>query len=111
MYYSDGPIEAKVFRGCVDPSKREFGGVQDKFYTYPANQRNWVFDTGDGKDSGPITFVSKDGIEMTVSGVANFQLNTDCAALQKFHELIGNRYEAYTPDEARESRLKATVVI
>jgi regulator of protease activity HflC (stomatin/prohibitin superfamily) len=57
-----------------------------------------VFGEGDGKDAGSITFVTKDGIEMSVSGVANFQLNTDCATLQKFHELIGNRYVAYTPE-------------
>ena len=55
--------------------------------------------------------MTKDGIEMTVEGVANFLLNTACNrwrsaasptrvdALQRFHELIGNRYVAYMTED------------
>lgn len=32
---------------------------------------------------------------MSVDGVAAFMLNTECEALRKFHDLIGNRYTAY----------------
>ncbi len=94
LHYSDGPISARRFADCVNPSTRAWNGPGDKHFVYPSSQTNFVFDQGDS-DGPPITFVTKDGIEMTVEGVANFLLNTDCDALRKFHDLIGNRYAAY----------------
>lgn len=96
VQYAGGELQSKTFKGCVEPSTKKWGGISDAFYEYPASQRNFVFDSGaDSADSGSFTFVSKDGIEMTVTGVANFHLNTDCDALRAFHENIGNRYQAY----------------
>lgn len=113
LHYKGGAFSSKRFSDCVAPSNRQFDGPGDLHFAYPASQTNFVFDAQDG-DSGPITFVTKDGIEMTVEGVANFLLNTSCepieigsttysgGALQRFHELIGNRYNAYmTADGAR----------
>lgn len=113
LHYKGGAFTSKRFSDCIAPSNRVFDGPGDSHFAYPASQTNFVFDTGDG-DGGPITFVTKDGIEMTVEGVANFLLNTSCepleiggttyegGALQRFHELIGNRYQAYmTPDGFR----------
>jgi hypothetical protein len=106
LHYKGGAFSSKKFSDCVAPSNREFDGPGDFHFAYPASQTNFVFDAQDG-DSGPITFVTKDGIEMTVEGVTNFLLNTSCepieigqttytgGALQRFHELIGNRYSAY----------------
>jgi hypothetical protein len=42
--------------------------------------------------------MSKDNVEMTVSGVATFTLNTDCKTLQRFHERIGLKFHAYYED-------------
>lgn len=113
LHYKGGAFSSKKFSDCIAPSNREFDGPGDLHFAYPASQTNFVFDA-DGGDSAPITFVTKDGIEMTVEGVTNFLLNTSCepieigsttyvgGALQRFHELIGNRYNAYmTPDGGR----------
>lgn len=93
LHYKDGPLSSRRFADCVDPSTRVWNGPGDKHFAYPSSQTNFVF--GEGGDGSPITFVTKDGIEMRVDGVANFLLNTDCDALHAFHDLIGNRYHAY----------------
>lgn len=110
LHYKGGAFTSKRFSDCIAPSNRVFDGPGDGHYAYPASQSNFVFDNGEG-DGGPITFVTKDGIEMTVEGVANFVLNTDCSSqeiggvtypggpLQRFHELIGNRYQAYMTED------------
>lgn len=109
LHYSGGSFTSKEFQECVEPSNRQYDGPGDSHYRYPTNQRNIAFpDKGD--KTSAITFVTKDGIEMSVSGVANFRLNTSCkelevegkkyegGVLQYFHELIGKRYEAYFED-------------
>lgn len=93
LHYTDGAFSARRFQDCVGSSSRAWDGPGDKHYSYPKSQRNYVF--GEGGDRAPVIFVSKDGIEMSVDGVAAFLLNTDCETLQKFHDLIGNRYAAY----------------
>jgi regulator of protease activity HflC (stomatin/prohibitin superfamily) len=93
LHYKDGPFSSRRFADCISPSTRVWDGPGDKHFAYPSSQTNFVF--GEGGDGVPITFVTKDGIEMTVDGVANLLLNTDCEALQAFHDLIGNRYNAY----------------
>jgi hypothetical protein len=110
LHYKGGAFTSKRFSDCIQPSNRVFDGPGDGHFAYPASQTNFVFDAGDG-DGGPITFVTKDGIEMTVEGVTNFLLNTSCepitigeqryegGALQRFHELIGNRYAAYMTED------------
>ncbi|MBJ7357640.1 SPFH domain-containing protein [Nocardioides sp.] len=114
LHYKGGAFTSKRFSDCIAPSNRVFDGPGDGHFAYPASQTNFVFDAGDG-DGGPITFVTKDGIEMTVEGVANFLLNTSCepltigdvryegGALQRFHELIGNRYSAYMTEDGLRS--------
>ena len=93
LHYSDGAFTPRRFKDCVSSSTRAWDGPGDKHYAYPSSQRNYVF--GDGGDRAPVTFVTKDGIEMSVDGVAAFMLNTECQSLRKFHDLIGNRYAAY----------------
>ena len=106
LHYKGGAFTSKKFANCIDPSTRVFDGPGDGHFAYPRSQSNFVFDYDSG-DGGPITFVTKDGIEMTVEGVANFVLNTSCTpvtidgtrypggVLQRFHEQVGNRYNAY----------------
>lgn len=93
LHYKDGPFSSRRFADCIAPSTRVWDGPGDKHFSYPSSQTNFVF--GEEGDGAAITFVTKDGIEMTVDGVANLLLNTDCKALQAFHDLIGNRYAAY----------------
>ena len=98
VQYSGGATQSQSFKKCVNPSTRDWGGISDAYYQYPASQRYWSFDSAGG-DTGPITFVTADGIEMSVTGVVNFNLNTDCETLRQFHEKIGNRNQAYFTDE------------
>ena len=89
---------APDFSRCVVGGQRgdyDFGGSD---FTYPANQRVVDFTGGDGADRGPITIVSKDGIEMNVGGSLQYQLNTACdgdgGVIREFHEELGRRYAA-----------------
>jgi regulator of protease activity HflC (stomatin/prohibitin superfamily) len=96
--YSGGATQSQSFIDCIEPSTRDWGGISDSYYQYPASQRYWSFDTANA-DTGPITFVTADGIEMSVTGVVNFNLNTECDTLRQFHEKIGNRNAAYFTDQ------------
>ncbi len=115
LHYKGGAFSSKRFADCIAPSNREFDGPGDSHFAYPSSQTNYVFDADPGSDGNQITFVTRDGIEMAVEGVTNFLLNTSCeattigetryegGALQRFHELIGNRYMAYMTDDGQRS--------
>lgn len=99
LHYEGGPIQAKAFSECINTASRDFSTVGDSYFQYPSSQRNWRF--SEGGDTETITFTTSDKIEMSVDGVVNFTLNTDCEALRAFHESIGNRYNAaFTGNEA-----------
>jgi len=104
LHYSGGPFSSTKWLNCVPQSQREWDGPYDKHFKYPSSQTNFVFGPGGepGYEQG-ITFVSKDGIEMTVYGVANVLLNTECEVLRQFHDLIGNRYGAYLDGDGSRS--------
>lgn len=95
LQYGAGPVESTSFAACAAPSEREYIGVFDESYTYPAGQRTYAFTGGEGAESDPLTVVSSDNIELTISGVLTFQLNGDCDTLRAFHEQIGKKYAAY----------------
>ena len=115
LHYKGGSFTSKRFSDCIAPSNRMFDGPGDSHFAYPSSQTNYVFDADGTGDGTLITFVTRDGIEMTVEGVTNFLLNTSCepitlgsteyrgGALQRFHELIGNRYQAYMTEEGMRS--------
>ena len=115
LHYKGGSFTSKRFSDCIAPSNRVFDGPGDSHFAYPSSQTNFVFDADPGSDGSQITFVTRDGIEMAVEGVTNFLLNTACEAstigetrfeggtLQRFHELIGNRYQAYMTEDGQRS--------
>jgi hypothetical protein len=115
LHYKGGAFSSKRFSDCIAPSNRVFDGPGDSHFAYPSSQTNFVFDADPGSDGRQITFVTRDGIEMAVEGVTNFLLNTSCetmrigetkytgGTLQRFHELIGNRYQAYMTDDGQRS--------
>ena len=115
LHYKGGAFTSERFSDCIDSSTRVFDGPGDGHFAYPTSQSNFVFADDVEGDGGPVTFVTKDGIEMAVEGVANFRLNTDCnpveidgrdypgGALQQFHESLGKRYQAYMTDEGLRS--------
>lgn len=118
LHYGGGPIEASNYKGCAAESQRSLAeGPGDVYYYYPSGQRNYTF--ANGGESGPLTVVTKDNVTMTVPGIASFELNTSCTpitvngkeypggSLQLFHELVGNKYDAYLDDEDGPNRSDA----
>jgi hypothetical protein len=99
LHYAGGIFEAIKFDECINPSSgATLLGPGDTSYSYPFGQRTFDFSGMDDAESKPLSVVSKDNVEMTVSGVATFTLNTDCKTLQQFHEKIGLKYRAYYED-------------
>jgi regulator of protease activity HflC (stomatin/prohibitin superfamily) len=94
LEYNAGAFSSTKFDNCVAPGTRAWHGPQDRVYSYPAGQRTYEFGATKEADSGAIEIVTKDNLTMQVTGVATFALNTDCKALQRFHERIGIKYGA-----------------
>ncbi|AWS41486.1 hypothetical protein DKM19_09035 [Streptosporangium sp. 'caverna'] len=96
LHYAGGVFEAIKFDECINPSSgATLLGPGDTAYSYPFGQRTFDFSGLGDAEAKPLSVVSKDNVEMTVSGVATFTLNTDCKTLQQFHEKIGLKYHAY----------------
>ncbi|MFJ2031014.1 SPFH domain-containing protein [Streptosporangium sp. NPDC087985] len=96
LHYAGGVFEAIKFERCINPSSgATILGPGDTAYSYPFGQRTFDFSGVKDADSKPLSVVSKDNVEMTVSGVATFTLNTNCKTLQQFHEKIGLKFGAY----------------
>lgn len=94
LHYSAGPLSSTKFANCIAPSQRVWDGPADKHFIYPAGQRTYNF-SGEGQpDSKPFTVATVDNQELTVTGIVSFKLNTDCKTLRKFHEQIGNKFDA-----------------
>lgn len=95
--YGGGPFEGASFQKIVQPgSGIFFNGLADKLYLYPATQRNYIIAANEGDVKGSIAATSKDQIVVGFEVAAYFRLNTD--KLQKFHENIGLKYEAWTEE-------------
>ncbi|MFG2076932.1 SPFH domain-containing protein [Nonomuraea maritima] len=95
IVYDAGPISDTTFQNCIQPGSKDTSGPFDQGYTYPAGQRTFEFANKKTAESGPLTVVSKDNLEMTVTGVATFSLTTDCKTLQRFHEQLGLKFRAW----------------
>ena len=95
IVYDAGMFSDTTFQNCINPGSRDVSGPGDQGFVYPNGQRTFEFADKQGAESKPLTVVSKDNLEMTVSGVATFSLTTDCATLRKFHEQIGLKFKAY----------------
>ncbi|MFF5211863.1 SPFH domain-containing protein [Streptosporangium sp. NPDC000396] len=99
LHYAGGMFEAIKFEKCINPSSgATLLGPGDTGYSYPFGQRTYDFSGSEDAESKPLSVVSKDNVEMSVSGVATFTLNTDCKTLQRFHEKIGLKYRAFYED-------------
>lgn len=98
LEYDAGAFSATTFSNCVSPGSREYHGPGDQVYLYPAGQRTFEFAANEDAEIGQATVVSKDDLELQVTGLVTFSLKTDCDTLQQFHERIGIKYEAYEYD-------------
>ncbi|WP_203985554.1 SPFH domain-containing protein [Sphaerisporangium rufum] len=96
LHYAGGAFEAIKFEKCINPSSgATYLGPGDSSYSYPFGQRTFDFSGSDDAESGPISIVSKDNVQLKVAGSATFTLNTSCETLRRFHERIGLKYVAY----------------
>lgn len=95
LHYKGGALSSKKFASCVPASTRAWHGPGDKHYLYPTNQRIFEATGVAGSDGEVIKVVSKDNVELSVPVSINFTLKTDCDTLRRFHEVLGNRYQAY----------------
>jgi len=97
--YGGGPIEGAHFQRIKQPGSNLFiNGFADRLYLYPVTQRNYIVSTrqdeGDVVGEDFIVAPSKDRIPVQFQMATYFKLNTN--KLQKFHEQIGLKYEAWT---------------
>lgn len=110
------PVDEEI-KDCVDPSSTGYEGLGEQFIEYPTTQRTVEFSDDDDADFNPIQVVSPNSIdpktgqstgtvEMTVSGIATFTLNTQCDVLKEFQRDIGGKLHADT--EGGWDRLLAT---
>lgn len=98
VHRGGGPFESQGDKGCVEPANKEMNSYGDNYYYYPASQSTYDFTGGKNADSGPFSVVTKDNQTFTIPGSVKFTLNTKCDILEKFHDNIGKRYEAYNPE-------------
>ena len=98
--YGGGPIEGVHYQKVVQPGSTLFwNGVLDDLYLYPADQQNYIVSkaTSEGVEAAaPISAPSRDRVQIAYQIAVYFKLNTD--QLQQFHEQLGLKYEAYTPE-------------
>lgn len=110
--YNNGPFDSRTFEACNPPGERSTNGANSDHYFYPAGQRTFSFSNDKGADAKPLSVATSSSIELTVTGTVTFHLNISCdkytdksgkewpgGRLQKFHETIGAKLEAYSDDE------------
>lgn len=94
IVYNAGPFSETEFSNCVAPGGRDWAMPTDQSFVYPAGQRTAMFD-GDGKDADFPAFgvTSKNPVQLSVSGMATYELTSDCDKLREFHERIGLKFK------------------
>lgn len=105
--YSGGAVfpQAEEFKECQRSGSQAYGAPGDKTeYVYPSGQRTLKFSNDPGSDAPPLTVSAPapgggQPITMSVSGLVTFTTNFgDCETFKRFHETIGRKYAAYTPE-------------
>ncbi|MPZ82255.1 MAG: hypothetical protein GEV28_18395 [Actinophytocola sp.] len=112
VHYANGWFDSRSFVDCSPTGQRSIDDVLDDHYFYPAGQRTFAFSSDKSADSGPLSVATSDSIELVARGTVTFHLNTSCepytdgsgkhwpgGRLQKFHEQIGSKLNAYSEDE------------
>lgn len=101
VHRGGGPFESQSDKGCVETATREVNSAFDGYFYYPASQSTFDFTGGKNSDSGPFSVVTKDNQTFQIPGSVKFSLNTKCEVLEKFHDEIGKRYEAYNTESGQ----------
>ncbi len=100
LSYGGGVWENKDYQGVIEPGEtNKVIGVFDDNYNYRIDQRSWIgrdCSEPECADRPAVEFVSKDGIRMKAPVDIYFTLRQDEGTLQRFHEEIGLKTEAWT---------------
>lgn len=95
LVYTGGIVEDKGFEKILPPGSTNNGiGVGSEAFCYPNDQRSWV----SGQDAPEIEVVSSDEIRLQVPYQLYFTINTKQDVIQEFHENIGVKVKAWTPE-------------
>lgn len=95
LVYSGGVTQDKEFESILKAgSTNNQIGMGSSVYCYPNDQRSWV----SGQDAPEVTVVSNDEVNLKVPYQLYFTVNTSQDVIQEFHERIGVKTEAWTPD-------------
>ena len=102
LSYGGGVIENKGYQGVIEPgATNKFVGIMDPNYNYRIDQRSWIgrdCEEAGCADRPTVEFVSKDGIRMKAPVDIYFTLRQDESTLQRFHEEIGLKTQAWTEE-------------
>lgn len=115
LVYSAGPLDSNKYIKTLEPGSSRILVARhpldwwNKVYAYPISQRDYIISSnaneGDVQGVDEVSFPSKDRVRITYNVALYFDLNTDSkikgysgGMLQKFHERIGVKYEAWTPE-------------
>ncbi|KUP95748.1 SPFH domain-containing protein [Thermobifida cellulosilytica] len=97
LEYDAGAFSSTTFDNCIPAGHREYYGPGDLTFVYPGGQRTFTFGASESAEAPQATVVSNDDLELTVEGVVTFTLNPTCETLREWHERIGLKYAADTP--------------
>lgn len=100
LHYTGGPFQGVHFVEVVPPGKPiKFYGLREKFYKYPATQRNYIVsdraEEGDRKEADHIKTVSADNLGAWWNVAITFKLNTSPEVIKRFHEQLGLKFNAW----------------
>lgn len=105
LHYKGGPFSSKTYASALVHSKRYSFGPGDKVYLYPYGQRSFDATGGPGAEHTPYTSSSKDSVEMATPLSVTFDMKTDDATLQAFHEKIGLKYRAWYEEGTKDATM------
>lgn len=95
--YGGGPIEGQEFQRILEPGTGlTLVGFMDPTFKYPVTQRSFIISETEGDLLTVIDAASKDRVQVGFEVATYFKLNTD--KIQKFHEILGLKYRAWTDE-------------
>lgn len=99
LIYSGGVTQEKVFESVLPAgSTNEIVGLGSTSTCYNTDQRTFIGGDGAGADVEPIVIVSQDQQQLGSEFEAYFTLNQNVDVLRAFHENLGVKTEAWTPE-------------
>lgn len=100
LVYSGGVTQDAEFKELLKPgANNNWIGPGSKTYCYKIDQRTYIASAQEGKgDTGPVSAVSSDTVQMGVEYQFVFTLNQNETVLREFHENIGLKNEAQTDE-------------